>query len=99
MSSRFIPPNVGAIFSTNLMISSGSWVFVTMGIASTLPNSLNKMAFHSMTGNPASPQIFPSQSTAEPSLTTATLFPFRVYSYARAGSLAISVHGFATPGV
>jgi hypothetical protein len=65
----------------------------TNGIASTHQNSLNKIAFPSMTGNPASHQIFPSHKTAEPSLTIATVFPFHVYSYAFSGFFAISLQG------
>jgi len=40
----------------------------------------------------------PSPSTAEPFETTATRFPFAVYSKTRSGSAAISRHGAATPG-
>jgi hypothetical protein len=78
MSSRFIPQNVGAICSIVFMISSGSCVSKTIGIASTHPNSLNKIALPSMTGNHASPPILPKPRTALPSLTTATALFFRV---------------------
>jgi hypothetical protein len=88
-----IHPNVGEIASTMRIISSGSWVLSTKGIASTQPNSLNKIAFPSITGKPAIPQILPNHKTADPSLTIATVFPFRVYAYANSGSLAISLQG------
>ena len=41
----------------------------------------------------------PRPSTAEPSVTTATMLPFAVYSQAAAGSAAMRRQGSATPGV
>jgi len=60
------------------MISSGSWVFRTIGIASIFPYFLKRIAFHSITGSHASGPIFPSPKTAEPSETTATELFFQV---------------------
>ena len=78
MSSRLIPPKVGAIALTMAMISSVSCVSKTIGTASTSAKRLNKAAFPSITGIAASGPIFPRPSTAEPSLTTATVFFFVV---------------------
>jgi hypothetical protein len=55
-------------------------VFNTIGIASIFPYFLNRIAFHSITGNPASGQIFPNHKTADQSETTATELFFQVYS-------------------
>ena len=99
MSSRLIPPKVGAISSTVLMISSGSLVERQIGNASTSANSLNSIALPSITGIAASGPISPSPSTALPSLTTATVFFLIVNSKALLRSLAISVQTRATPGV
>ena len=44
MSSRLIPPNAGAIFTTVRMISSVSWVSRQIGTALTPPNSLKSTA-------------------------------------------------------
>ena len=74
ISSRLIPPNAGAMFTTVRMISSVSCVSRQIGNALTPPNSLNRTAFPSMTGIAASAPIFPSPSTALPSETTATVF-------------------------
>ena len=74
ISSRLIPPNVGAMALTAAMIASVSCVSNTIGTASTLANRLNKAAFPSITGIAASAPILPNPKTAEPSLTTATVF-------------------------
>ena len=50
ISSRLIPPNAGAILTTVLMISSVSCVSRQTGTALTLPNSLKRTAFPSITG-------------------------------------------------
>jgi hypothetical protein len=78
MSSRFIHQKVGAIASTIFIISSGSWVFKTIGTASTQANSLKSIAFHSITGSQANHQIFQSPKTALQSETTATELFFQV---------------------
>ncbi|OAA84183.1 hypothetical protein WX45_01819 [Clostridium ljungdahlii DSM 13528] len=80
-------------------ISSGSVESTHIGIAFTFANLLSNNAFPSTTGRPAAGPIFPSPNTAVPFVTTATVFPFIVYSYAFSSSLAISRHGPATPGV
>ena len=99
MSSKFIPPNVGAIFLIVWIISSVFFVFKTIGTAFTPPNFLKRMDFPSITGRAASGPISPSPSTAVPSDITAIEFPFHVYSYAKSLSFAISLQGSATPGV
>jgi hypothetical protein len=50
----------------------------TIGKAFTHHNSLNKIHFHSITGNQANPQIFPSHKTALPSEITAIVLLFIV---------------------
>ena len=50
-----------------------------MGKASTSAKALNSIALPSITGSPASGPISPRPSTAVPSVTTATRFPFEVY--------------------
>ena len=52
-----------------------------------------------MTGSAAAGPIFPSPKTAEPSVTTATVFLFMVKRRASAGSAAIACEMRATPGV
>ena len=74
MSSRLMPPKVGAISFTVWMISSGSLVARQIGKASTSANSLNSIALPSITGIAASGPMSPRPSTAEPSETTATVF-------------------------
>jgi len=75
-----------------------SCVSKTIGKAFTSANSLNRAHFHSITGRLASGPILPSPRTAEPSEMTATVFPLRVYFFARLLSFAISRHGAATQG-
>ena len=99
MSSRFIPPNPGAIRSTVSMISTGSLVSRQIGKASTPANSLKSIALPSITGIAASGPISPSPSTAVPSLTTATVLRLIVYWKARSRSSAIAEQTRATPGV
>ena len=78
MSSRLMPPNVGAIASTMRTISSTSVVSRQIGNASTPPSSLNSIALPSITGIAAFGPMFPSPSTAVPSETTATVLPLIV---------------------
>ena len=75
-----IPPKVGARFRTIMIISSGSWVATHIGHASTPASSLNSTALPSITGMAPSAPMLPSPSTADPSLTTATVFPLLVSS-------------------
>jgi hypothetical protein len=74
MSSRLIPPKLGASRATVAMISSTSVVARQIGIASTPPNCLNSTAFPSITGIAAAGPMSPRPSTAVPSVTTATVF-------------------------
>ncbi len=99
MSSRLMPPKVGAIRRTASMIFSGSLVSRQIGQASTPANSLNSIALPSITGIAASGPMSPRPRTAEPSDTTATVFFLIVRSKAFERSLAISVQTRATPGV
>ena len=78
ISSKLIPPKVGAIAFTAATISSGSWVERQMGNALTSPNSLKRTHLPSITGIAASGPILPRPRTAEPSDTTATVLALRV---------------------
>src|SRR5699024_10768962 len=78
ISSKFTPPNVGSKRFTVSTISSMSFVFKQRGKESTPANDLNNTDFPSITGKAASAPIFPKPRTAEPSLITATMFPFIV---------------------
>ena len=99
MSSRFMPPKLGARARTAEIISSGSWTSRQMGTASSPPNSRNSRALPSMTGMAARGPMFPRPSTAEPSETTATKLPRAVSSQTASGLRTISRQGSATPGV
>ena len=72
MSSRLMPPKLGAIRATVSTISSTSVVSRTSGTASTPPKSLNSSALPSITGSAARGPMSPSPRTAVPSDTTAT---------------------------
>ena len=98
ISSRFIPPNVGAIFLTVSINFSGSLASTSISKTSIPANILNKSAFPSITGFEASGPISPSPKTAVPLVITATKFPLAVYLYTLDGSFSISKHGKATPG-
>ena len=98
MSSRLIPPNTGAISSTVRTISSGSWVARQIGQASMLANRLNSAALPSITGSAASGPRLPSPSTAEPSVTTATVLRLIVSRRTSPGRSTIARHTRATPG-
>ena len=63
-----------------MIISSGSCVATHIGQASTPASSRNSTAFPSITGIAPSAPMFPSPSTADPSLTTATVLPLLVSS-------------------
>ena len=80
-------------------ISSTSWVSRQTGQASTSAKRLKSAALPSMTGSAALGPRFPRPRTAEPSVTTATVFRFIVSLLASAGSLAIAWQIRATPGV
>ena len=78
MSSRLMPPKPGAIARTTATISSASWVSRQIGHASMSAKRLNSAALPSITGSAAPGPMLPSPSTAEPSVTTATLLPLIV---------------------
>ena len=79
MSSRFIPPNVGAILQTVLINSSGSSVSTWMSKTSISANVFNNKPLPSITGLEANAPIFPSPRTAVPLEITATKLPLEVY--------------------
>ncbi len=99
MSSRLMPPNVGARRTIVSTISSVSVVARATGMASTPPNCLNRTALPSMTGIDAAGPMLPRPSTAVPSVTIATVLDTQVYSWAASGSATIASHTRATPGV
>ena len=76
-----------------------SWVSRHTGQASTPANCLNSAALPSITGNAAAGPMLPRPSTADPSVTTATVFRLIVNRRASAGFSAIARHTLATPGV
>ena len=73
MSSRLMPPKMGEIAFTVRTISSTSLVASASGNASTPAKALKMRHLPSMTGIAASGPMSPSPSTAEPSVTTATV--------------------------
>ena len=99
MSSKFIPPNVGAMRCTKSTTSSAVRALMQMGKPLTPPNSLNRSALPSITGIAPSGPMSPSPSTAVPLLTMATVFLRMVYLCESNGSFSIAVHTRATPGV
>ena len=99
ISSRLMPPKVGAMALQAAITSSALWALMQMGKASTPPNSLNSTALPSMTGRPASGPMSPRPSTAVPLETTATMLPLKVYLYTSSGFALILRQGSATPGV
>ena len=94
-----MPPYTGAISSTARMISSVSWVSRHTGHASTPANFLNSAALPSITGSAADGPRLPRPSTAEPSVTTATVLRLMVSRRASYGFSAIAWQIRATPGV
>ena len=99
MSSRLIPPKLGARRATVSTMSSASLQSRQIGTASTPPNSLKSTALPSITGIAAAGPMSPRPSTALPSVTTATVFATQVYSFTSDGSAAIASQTRATPGV
>jgi hypothetical protein len=81
------------------MIFSGSWVSRQTGQASTPANCLNSAALPSITGSAAAGPMLPSPSTADPSVTTATVFRLIVRWRTSPGLSAIARQTLATPGV
>ena len=98
MSSRLIPPKVGAIFLTVAINSSIFFVSTSISKTSMSAKILNNNALPSITGLDASGPISPSPKTAVPLVITATKFPLEVYLYTLSTSFAISKQGSATPG-
>lgn len=98
ISSRLIPQNPSAIFFTVCINSSTSCVPTIMGNASIPANSRKRTHFPSMTGRLARCPIFPRPSTADPSVTTATVRALRVRSSMVLGSARIARQGSATHG-
>ena len=84
--------------SRSTTISSGSWVSRHSGQASIPANRLNSAALPSITGSAAFGPMLPSPSTAEPSVTTATLLRLIVSRRASSGLSAIARQTRATPG-
>ena len=82
-----------------MMISSVSWVSRHTGHASTPANCLNSAALPSITGRAAAGPILPRPSTADPSVTTATVLRLMVSRRASSGFFAMARHTRATPGV
>ena len=99
MSSRLMPPKVGAIALHVVTISSMVCTSNSISKASTFANFLKSTDLPSMTGLDARGPIFPSPRTAVPSEITATKLERLVYLKERLSSFAISRQGIATPGV
>ena len=99
MSSRLIPPKPGAIISTARTISSVSWLARQIGQASMPANRLNSAALPSITGSAAPGPMLPSPSTADPSVTTATVLPLIVSLRTSSGLSARACETRPTPGV
>ena len=99
MSSRLMPPKVGATPLTISTMVSTSVVSRHSGNASTPASSLKSMALPSMTGIAAFGPTLPRPSTAVPSDTTATVEPLTVSAHAASGSRAMASETRATPGV
>ena len=78
MSSRLMPPKVGAIALTTWMNFSGSFSSTSMSNTSMPAKILKSSPFPSMTGLPARAPMLPRPSTAVPFEMTATRFPFEV---------------------
>jgi len=78
MSSRLMPPKVGDIRCTALMISSASSVSSSMSMALTSAKRLNSTALPSITGLEASAPRLPMPRIAVPLEITATMLPLTV---------------------
>ena len=78
MSSKLIPPKVGSIAVTVLMMSSGSSWSSSMSKTSMSAKRLKSTPLPSITGFEACAPMSPRPSTAEPFETTPTMFPFAV---------------------
>ncbi len=98
ISSRLIPPKVGAIALTVLTNKSISFASTSISNTSISAKILKSKPLPSITGFDASGPMFPNPRTAVPFEITATRFPFAVYLYTSSGFSAILRHGSATPG-
>ena len=98
ISSRFIPPKVGAIALTVSINLSTSVSSTSISNTSMSAKILKSNPLPSITGFEASAPIFPKPKTAVPFEITATKFFFEVYLYTLFLSFAISKQGSATPG-
>ena len=78
MSSRLMPPKVGAMKRTAWMTSSGVFASMQTGKASTPPKRLNSTDLPSMTGSDAVAPMLPRPKTAVPFETTAMVFALQV---------------------
>lgn len=78
MSSRLMPPKLGASRITVSTRSSASVQSRQIGTESTPPNSLNSSDLPSITGMAAEGPMSPRPSTAVPSVTTATTLETQV---------------------
>ena len=78
MSSRLIPPKVGAMALTASMNFSGSFSFTSMSNTSIPAYILNRSPLPSITGFPLMAPISPNPNTAVPFEITATRFPLAV---------------------
>ena len=98
ISSKFIPPNVGAMdftTSTNLSTSEASTSISNTSMSAKI---LNNKPLPSITGLDASGPISPNPKTAVPFVITATKLLFAVYLYTSSLFSLIRIHGSATPG-
>ena len=98
ISSKLIPPKVGAIAFTVSINLSTSVVSTSISKTSISAKILKSKPFPSITGLEASGPIFPKPKTAVPLEMTATKFPLEVYLYTLFLSFSISKQGSATPG-
>jgi hypothetical protein len=78
MSSRLMPPKVGAISWQTRITSAGSGESISMSKTSMSAKRLKRTPLPSMTGFEASAPMFPRPRTAVPFDTTATRLPFEV---------------------
>ena len=79
MSSKLIPPNVGAIFLTVSMNSSTFFVSTSISKTSISAKILKSNPFPSITGFEAKGPMSPKPKTAVPFEMTATKFDLEVY--------------------
>ena len=98
MSSRLMPPKVGAMRLTVSTKASTSLVSTSISIPSISAKILNNKLLPSITGFEAKGPMSPKPSTAVPVDITATTFPLAVYLYTSLGFFSISKQGSATPG-